>query len=551
MLKDLHAGEAFLDSLFALNEDALSLYQKLSETQEDWKELFLNMEERLQELEGKAHALNREEPALMTVNMHRNIAGSLQRIGKLAGGSPERASHKIRYELIPFILDCYTDLYFFGFCYPDRKKMNQYYADEMKQLCPPNIPADEEWPVEVSVVVSAYNKIEYTRKCLDSILACFPKDLDHELVLVNTGSTDGTKELFESYHPDKQIDMECMVNGFSVAARVVEGKYILFISNDVIVMPGAVENLFACLMSEKEIACVAPTCPNIANLQTIPGDYRTRAEMEDFARRNNVSDPYRWHQRSRLNPPMLLARSDSPAMYTFWGYWYPNAPERFLAFTDDTMAMAVRQSGEKLMLATDAFVYHAGSATVKDMIQERDFYARLRGEFQKTFDLDPWGMDFCYDPSVLDALDPSENGTVKILSVNCGLGDTPLAVKNALREKHNRDCTIYGISTSSRLRRELPGLCDYVIEETSLDKALAKLSGKRFSYIIIGNYPQFPLPRKYLPMLEALLADQGKMLIFTQSRLEEKSLKQVYTGEESLYSRGRWQIYERLGAGGG
>lgn len=94
-------------------------------------------------------------------------------------------------------------------------------------------------------------------------------------------------------------------------------------------------------------------------------------------------------------------------MYTFWGYWYPNSPDRFLGFTDDVMSMILRQSGLKAMLARDAFVHHAGSATVKDMPEfkeQHQFYTNGQTEFMKTFDLDPWNYDNCYIPQILEYL---------------------------------------------------------------------------------------------------------------------------------------------------
>ncbi len=548
MIRNTAGGEGLLDALFGLNEAALALYHSLQDETGHGTEISGQMSASLDQMEADAAALNREEPALMTENMYRNIKASFGRVAALAGeGEVSLACRKIKYELIPFILDCYTDLYFFGFCYPDREKMHRYYEKEMKQLCPPAQPGpDGQWPFEVSIVVSAYNKEEHTRRCLESIRAYFPREVSHELILVNTGSTDGTKELFESYHPDKQIDMECMVKGFQVAARAVEGRYILFISNDVILTPRAAENLLSCLRSDETAGCVAPTCPNIANCQTIPAEYHTLEEMINFAGENNRPDPARHHQRSRLNPPVLLAPSDSPAMYTFWGYWYPNSPDRFLAFTDDLMAMVLREEGKKAVLALDAYVYHAGSATVKDIIKERDFYSRGRKEFQKTFGLDPWGMDFCYSADVVKELDPSETGRADILSINCGLGDTPLAIQNRLRERHNRQCCIYGISTSRRMQKELPGICGHVITELSLEKALKKLGNKKFAYIVVGNSPALPMPKKTLPLILEHLEERGRLLLFSGGEREIRPLQRVYTSG-NLNGLGYWNIYQKPG----
>ena len=49
---------------------------------------------------------------------------------------------------------------------------------------------------EVSMVVVCYNNLEYTRKCIDSILLY--TDILYELIVVNNGSTDDTKEYLEA-----------------------------------------------------------------------------------------------------------------------------------------------------------------------------------------------------------------------------------------------------------------------------------------------------------------------------------------------------------------
>lgn len=50
----------------------------------------------------------------------------------------------------------------------------------------------------VSVCMPVYNRHEYIRECMDSILA--QTFTDFEVVIVDDGSTDDTCEIIESYH---------------------------------------------------------------------------------------------------------------------------------------------------------------------------------------------------------------------------------------------------------------------------------------------------------------------------------------------------------------
>ena len=127
---------------------------------------------------------------------------------------------------------------------------------------------------------------------------------------MNHGSTDGTKEYFESIAPTKQLDILINGGGLGAFTRIIEGKYYLEVTNDVIVTENAIANMIRCMESDEKIAWVVPTTPNVSNFQTIPAEYKTIDEMHAFARKNNqFSDPYRWEQRARLCNPISLRRT--------------------------------------------------------------------------------------------------------------------------------------------------------------------------------------------------------------------------------------------------
>ena len=51
--------------------------------------------------------------------------------------------------------------------------------------------------IEISVIIPVYNSEKYIVKCLDSLEVQSMKDI--EVILINDGSTDQTKELIEEY----------------------------------------------------------------------------------------------------------------------------------------------------------------------------------------------------------------------------------------------------------------------------------------------------------------------------------------------------------------
>ena len=89
---------------------------------------------------------------------------------------------------------------------------------------------------KVSVIVPVYNTEKYLEKCLDSILAQTLQDI--EIICVNDGSKDCSREILEKYHDrDARIRIIDKENGGLVSARkagVAEafGEYIGFVDSD-------------------------------------------------------------------------------------------------------------------------------------------------------------------------------------------------------------------------------------------------------------------------------------------------------------------------------
>ena len=53
------------------------------------------------------------------------------------------------------------------------------------------------YPVKVSIVMPTYNRADYLPKAIDSVLN--QTFQDYELVIIDDGSTDGTKQVLEEY----------------------------------------------------------------------------------------------------------------------------------------------------------------------------------------------------------------------------------------------------------------------------------------------------------------------------------------------------------------
>lgn len=109
----------------------------------------------------------------------------------------------------------------------------------------------------VSIVIPAYNAEKTIVKCLDSIVNQTYKNL--EIIVVNDGSKDKTKEIIENYG-DHRIVLINKENGGVSSARnkgidVAQGEYITFIDSDDYVAHDYIEALLTPCQNGADISC--------------------------------------------------------------------------------------------------------------------------------------------------------------------------------------------------------------------------------------------------------------------------------------------------------
>ena len=421
---------------------------------------------------------------------------------------------KIEFELLPLLQEAYGVYYFFQYVADHPKKLPEYYAVDKNRLFS-NAYIDEaietgKYKYELSIYVLAYNKLEYTKRCVESLLGNIPKGLNYELILINHGSSDGTKEYFESIHPHKQLDIAVNGGGMGAAMRIWEGEFTLAISNDTVIAPHAIENLLACIHSDPKIGWVVPTTPNVSNFQTIPAQYSTQKEFLDFAEKNNRLDPYRWEQRVRLCNPITMMRNSitcSSSGLCMDGWFHSQHPVHWSSFPDDKASLLLRRNGYKLILAKDAYCHHYGSVTLRDEVVQQDeqsYYEEGIREFCQMFQIDPWGLGFGFDSVFMKRVVGDDVGHIELLGINCGLGSSPLKIKEQIKEYcHNTDCILINLTEDVHLLKDLQGTSDEAAVVTSIKMLKNTLHQRTFQYMVWES--PFLTQYKFKTLLELCL----------------------------------------------
>jgi glycosyltransferase involved in cell wall biosynthesis len=118
----------------------------------------------------------------------------------------------------------------------------------------PAIPAkqtSDPYKYTVSICIPTYNRKEYLKETINSILAQTYKDF--EIVVVDDGSTDGTEDMIKKL--DVPVTYFWQPNSGDAAARnklieLAQGKYISFIDSDDLLMPDAIERMVRIMEAE-------------------------------------------------------------------------------------------------------------------------------------------------------------------------------------------------------------------------------------------------------------------------------------------------------------
>lgn len=228
----------------------------------------------------------------------------------------------------------------------------------------------------VSIVVVTFGNRELTRLCLESIRH-FTADVDHEVVVVDNGSTDGTpallRELAASWPALRSIE-NTDNRGFAAATnqgvRAARGRLLCLLNNDTVVTPGWLRTLAGAVVDDPGLGMVGPVSNAVGNEARVRGAYRNLAELPAWA----VARSARFAGRSFPIP--MLALFCTVLRREVWERVGP-LDEQFGAgmFEDDDYSRRVRASGYGLCCRQDVFVHHWQRAGFKLLGEEA--YLRL------------------------------------------------------------------------------------------------------------------------------------------------------------------------------
>jgi len=321
----------------------------------------------------------------------------------------------------------------------------------------------------ISIILLTFNALEYTKKCVDSILAN-TKYYPYEIVFVDNASTDGSVEYLRRLVKDhdnftliENKENKGFAGGNNQGVEAASGEYVMLLNNDVLVSNNWLSRMVNSIEKHKKIGTVGPVTNRISGRQSYVGQYEGD-DYEDFAQFIENENKGKLTPRRRLAGfAMLMKKNIYEEVDGF--------DETFGVgnFEDDDMSLKVRSKGLALMVDESVFIHHYGSQTFKE--NRIDIVKNLNERmpiFKKKWpDIDYSELLEINNP--LDKLHSSyiDNG-IKALE-NSDFSSAEIQFSQILKDNPISEEALYGLTLCSRSQDDNLKAFEYVNELLKLN----------------------------------------------------------------------------------
>ncbi len=217
-------------------------------------------------------------------------------------------------------------------------------------------------PPQASIVIPVFNRLEYTLLCLRALLEFTPPI--YELIVVNNGSTDATRETLAAIPGLKLInspDNEGFARACNCGAEQAQSAWLVLLNNDTLPQPGWLTALIACAGRLPGIGAVGSKLvfPQTGEVQSAGATFGQYLLPEEAFKYLPVDDPRVTcdrQVRALTGACMLLPTAVFRALGGFDTH-YRNGLE------DSDLCLRLGQAGYRLYYCAASEVLHFASAT--------------------------------------------------------------------------------------------------------------------------------------------------------------------------------------------
>jgi len=238
---------------------------------------------------------------------------------------------------------------------------------------------------KVLIVIATYNGINLTKDCIESIYN-YTDYPNWELVVVDNGSTDGTREYLTTAKTNYP-NLYCIFNdsnlGFAkannIGIRSRSSDIIILLNNDTVVTKGWVSR-FVDYLKDPQIGIVGPVTNNIGNEAKINAIYNDIQEMHKFAYEYTSN-----HKGEYIEIPVVALFCAAVRRPVLESAGFLDERYRIGMFEDDDLSMTIRSMGLKVICAEDIFIHHIGKGTFNKLSDNE--YKAIFEENKKKYEI--------------------------------------------------------------------------------------------------------------------------------------------------------------------
>ncbi|WP_322013583.1 glycosyltransferase [Paraburkholderia sp. J12] len=231
----------------------------------------------------------------------------------------------------------------------------------------------------VSIVVVTFNNLDFTRRCLDSVVA-HSGHSNLEVIVVDNASSDGSQAYLQNWQtsgPNRHVILNDDNRGFAAANNqgmaVATGDYLVLLNNDTVVTSGWVRTMLRHLKQHPDIGLLGPVTNNIGNEAKVDVAYKDLGDMHRVSADYTRSHIGQIFDLRTLAFFCVMLRRDVyervGALDEIYGLGF---------FEDDDYCRRVQKLGLRVVCARDVFVHHHLSASFMKMDTKarRQLFAR-------------------------------------------------------------------------------------------------------------------------------------------------------------------------------
>ena len=384
---------------------------------------------------------------------------------------------------------------------------------------------------KTAIIILTYNNLAYNKGVVASIKK-YTKPETYELIMVDNGSTDGTKEWLEAEDGIKVVLNKENVGfpkgcNIGIAHADVEND-ILLLNNDIEVCHNWLDNLQTALHSDPKIGAVGGLDANhFRGALDEAGQHLNFAATDtsaihQFAIKNNQLDPSRWRYTNFLTGYCMLIKRNVLNQIGL-------LDERFSPgnFEDDDLSFRILAAGYYLLQCHDCFIHHFGSQSFrKDEVTYWKLIDTNSKKFSDKWHFHAWDKSL-QDHNLLRLLEADSADEIHVLHVGCHLGNTLFEIKNRYPHAH-----LYGVDTEGKYT-------DVIKNIITTHPTLAAFEKQLFDFILIGEFfEQLDHPRQFLIQAKEHLKPNGQLIVNIQNIMHYSVLRKLLNGH--------WQYGEQM-----